>query len=99
MPSIRRPKAFSAPKERYVRGTLVNIAGFPKQVLQSVGSKEEGNVRLQTSNPPFFGCMTWGSYLTSLGISFQVCRSWSFLDISTKFWRFFYTAPGLLPCL
>lgn len=43
-------------------GELVNRAGLPELVLQSLGSREEGNARLQTSAPLLLGCGLWASY-------------------------------------
>lgn len=52
----QRTRVLSAPMEGSGKGKLINIAGLPELVLQSLGSGEEGNARLQTSAPLLLGC-------------------------------------------
>lgn len=59
-----------APKEGSGRQLLVNMAGFLEQVLQSVGSRGEGNAKPQISAPSLIGCVMLGKLLNLSGHQF-----------------------------
>ena len=46
------------------------MAGSPEQVFQSIGSRDEGDARLQTSASPLIDCVTLGKLLNLPGHQF-----------------------------